>query len=174
MHQLIEDLLVLARSDEGALALRHDDVDIDDLLHAEAGRLRSTGLLRVVTHIEACRTIGDRPALARVLRNLVDNAARYAAATVLLDCHAERDHIVVRVADDGPGIPAADRTRIFERFVRLDPSRSRFSGGSGLGLCIVDEIVRSHHGTIAVSDAVQGGALFTLTLPLAQQCTEDR
>ena len=174
MHQLIEDLLVLARSDEGALALRHDDVDIDDLLHAEASRLRSAGSLRVVTHIEACRTVGDRPALARVLRNLVDNATRYASSTVSLDCHAEPGHIVVRVADDGPGIPVADRTRIFERFVRLDPSRSRFSGGSGLGLCIVDEIVRSHHGTIAVGDAVQGGALFTLTLPLAQQCAEDR
>jgi signal transduction histidine kinase len=169
MHQLIEDLLLLARSDEGAMALRHDDVDIDDLLQADASRLRGMGSLRVVTHIEACRTVGDRAALARVIRNLVDNAGRYASGTVWLDCHADSGHIVVAVADDGPGIPVQDRIRIFERFVRLDPSRTRFSGGSGLGLSIVDEIVRSHHGTVAVSDAAQGGALFTLTLPLGQQ-----
>jgi len=169
MHHLIEDLLLLARSDEGAMALRHDDVDIDDLLQAEASRLRSIGSLRVVTHIETCRTVGDRAALARVIRNLVDNAARYASGTVWLDCHPESGNVVISVADDGPGIPVRDRTRIFERFVRLDPSRARFSGGSGLGLCIVDEIVRSHHGTVAVGDAPQGGALFTLTLPLGQQ-----
>jgi signal transduction histidine kinase len=169
MHHLIEDLLLLARSDEGAMALRHDDVDIDDLLQSEASRLRSVGSLRVVTHIQACRTLGDRAALARVIRNLVDNAVRYASGTVWLDCHPGSGHVVISVADDGPGIPVRDRTRIFERFVRLDPSRSRFSGGSGLGLCIVDEIVRSHHGTVEVDDAPQGGALFTLTLPLAQQ-----
>jgi len=169
MHHLIEDLLLLARSDEGAMALRHDDVDIDDLLQSEASRLRNVGSLRVVTHIQACRTLGDRAALARVIRNLVDNAVRYASGTVWLDCHPGSGHVVISVADDGPGIPVRDRTRIFERFVRLDPSRSRFSGGSGLGLCIVDEIVRSHHGTVEVGDAPQGGALFTLTLPLAQQ-----
>lgn len=169
MHHLIEDLLLLARSDEGAMALRHDDVDIDDLLQAEASRLRSIGSLHVVTHIEACRTHGDRAALARVIRNLVDNAVRYSSGTVWLDCHPDSGHVLISVGDDGPGIPVEDRTRIFERFVRLDPSRSRFSGGSGLGLCIVDEIVRSHHGTVAVGDTPQGGALFTLTLPLGQQ-----
>ncbi len=171
MHRLIEDLLLLARSDEGAMALRHDDVDIDDLLQAEASRLRSVGSLRVVTHIETGRTVGDRAALARVIRNLVDNAARYASGTVWLDCQPESGHVVISVADDGPGIPVRDRTRIFERFVRLDPSRARFSGGSGLGLSIVDEIVRSHHGTVTVGDAPYGGALFTLTLPLGQQDT---
>ena len=169
MHRLIEDLLLLARSDEHATELRHDDVDLDDLLQAEASRLRAIGSVHVVTHIQACRTVGDRVALARVIRNLVDNAVRHAASTVTMDCHCESGRAVIIVADDGPGIPHQDRARIFERFVRLDPARTRSSGGSGLGLSIVEEIVRSHDGTVAVTDAVDGGATFALTLPLGQQ-----
>jgi len=69
------------------MQLRHDDVDIDDLLLAEASRLRGIGSVHTVTHIEGCRTVGDRAALARVVRNLVDNAVRHASGTVTLDCH---------------------------------------------------------------------------------------
>jgi signal transduction histidine kinase len=169
MRQLIEDLLLLARSDEDAMELRHDDVDIDDLLLAEASRLRAIGSVHTVTHIVACRTVGDRAALARVVRNLVDNAVRHASSTVTMDCRPESGYVVITIADDGPGIPAQDRARVFERFVRLDPTRTRSSGGSGLGLSIVEQIVRSHDGTVAVGDAAHGGAVFTLTLPLGQQ-----
>jgi signal transduction histidine kinase len=169
MQRLIEDLLLLARSDEQAVELRRDDVDLDDVLDAEAGRLRAIGTVRVASHIVACRTVGDRAALARVVRNLVDNAARHAASTVTMACRAESDHAVITIADDGPGIPAPDRARVFERFVRLDPARTRSSGGSGLGLSIVEEIVRAHHGTAEVGDAPGGGALFTITLPPGQQ-----
>jgi len=107
--------------------------------------------------------------LARVVRNLVDNAVRHAASTVTMDCRPAAGRAVITIADDGPGIPAQDRARIFERFVRLDPARTRASGGSGLGLSIVEEIVRSHDGTVAVADTVDGGATFALTLPLGQQ-----
>jgi signal transduction histidine kinase len=169
MRQLIEDLLLLARADEDAMELRHDDVDIDDLLLAEASRLRGMESVHTVTHIEACRTVGDHAALARVIRNLVDNAVRYAASTVTMDCHPESGHAVIIIGDDGPGIPAEDRARVFERFVRLDPTRTRSSGASGLGLSIVEQIVRSHDGTVTVGDAASGGAVFTLTLPLGQQ-----
>jgi signal transduction histidine kinase len=169
MRQLIEDLLLLARSDEDAMELRRDDVDVDDLLLAEASRLRALGSVHTVTHIEACRTVGDRGALARVVRNLVDNAVRHAASAVTMDCRPVAGNAVITIADDGPGISVQDRARIFERFVRLDPTRTRSSGGSGLGLSIVEQIVRSHDGTVAVGDAANGGAVFTLTLPLAQQ-----
>jgi signal transduction histidine kinase len=169
MQQLIEDLLLLARSDEDAMALRHDDVDVDDLLLAEASRLRAVGSVHTVTHIQPCRTVGDRVALARVVRNLVDNAVRHAASTVTMDCRPVAGNAVITIADDGPGISVQDRARIFERFVRLDPTRTRSSGGSGLGLSIVEQIMRSHDGTVAVGDAANGGAVFTLTLPLAQQ-----
>jgi signal transduction histidine kinase len=169
MRQLIEDLLLLARSDEDAMELRRDDVDVDDLLLAEASRLRAMGSVHTVTHIEACRTVGDRVALARVVRNLVDNAMRHASSTVTMACRPVAGRAVITIADDGPGIPAQDRARVFERFVRLDPTRTRSSGGSGLGLSIVEQIMRSHHGTVAVGAAANGGAVFTLTLPLGQQ-----
>jgi signal transduction histidine kinase len=169
MGQLIEDLLLLARSDEDAMELRRDDVDIDDLLLAEASRLRAVGSVQAVTHIEPCRTVGDRGALARVVRNLVDNAVRHAASTVTVACRPVAGDAVITIADDGPGIPVQDRARVFERFVRLDPTRTRSSGGSGLGLSIVEQIVLSHHGTVEVGDAAPGGAVFTLRLPLAQQ-----
>jgi signal transduction histidine kinase len=174
MHQLIEDLLLLARSDEDAMELRHEDVDIDDLLLAEASRLRGIGSVHAVTRIAACRAVGDRAALARVIRNLVDNAVQHASSTVTMACHPESGHAVITIADDGPGISAHDRERIFQRFVRLDPARTRSSGGSGLGLSIVEQIVRSHHGTVAVGDAARGGAVFTLRLPLGQHDSASR
>lgn len=165
MQQLIEQLLLLARSDEDALNLRQDDVDLDDLLSAEVSRLRAVGSLHIVSHIQACRAVGDRAALAQVIRNLVDNAARHALSAVELDCRYDAGLAVVTIADDGPGIPVQERARIFERFVRLDHARARTSGGSGLGLAIVAEVVRAHRGTVTVGDARHGGAAFTVTLP---------
>lgn len=165
MGQLLQDLLLLARSDEGALGLRWEDVDIDDLLEAEANRLGASGSVSVVTDIRACRVTGDRAALTRVIRNLVDNAARYARSTVTLSCRPVPGGVVITIADDGPGIPVGERKRIFERFVRLDAARSRTSGGTGLGLAIVAEVVRAHRGTVAVDDAAAGGAVFTVSLP---------
>ena len=165
MSRLLEDLLLLARSDEGALGLRGEDVDVDDLLAAEANRLGGSGSVSVATDIRACRVTGDRAALTRVIRNLVDNAARYARSTVTLSCRPAPDGVVITIAYDGPGIPAGDRSRIFERFVRLDAARARTSGGTGLGLAIVAEVVRAHRGTVAVGGAAGGGAVFTVALP---------
>ncbi|MFC9786871.1 ATP-binding protein [Rhodococcus sp. NPDC127528] len=167
MQHLVEDLLLLARSDEEGLEFQRVDVDLDDLLYGEEVRLRGIGSLRTVSRIAPCRVTGDRAALHRVVRNLVDNAARYARSTVTLDCHGIAGDAVVTVSDDGPGIDPADRERVFERFVRLDPTRTRSSGGTGLGLAIVEQIVRSHHGTVTVGESDDGGAVFTVTLPLA-------
>lgn len=165
MNRLLEDLLLLARSDEGALGLRREDVDIDDLLEAEANRLDGSGSVSVTTDIHPCRVTGDRAALTRVFRNLVDNAARFARSTVTLSCRSDPGYVIVTIADDGPGIAEQDRSRIFDRFVRLDPARARASGGTGLGLSIVAEVVRSHRGTVTVDDAAAGGAVFTIALP---------
>jgi signal transduction histidine kinase len=111
---------------------------------------------------------GDRGGLERVLRNLTDNARRHARSRVDVRAYATTDEAVIEVEDDGPGVPAADRERIFERFTRLDDARSRESGGFGLGLAIVRDIVERHHGTIEVTDAAAGpgaGARFTIHLP---------
>lgn len=165
MQTLVGDMLLLARSDERGLQLRPTEVDLDDLCEGEADRLRRAGV-RVVSDIRPVRVLGDRDKLARVLRNLADNAARHARTCVTLRLHTTEERAVLEVVDDGPGIPAEQRDRVFERFVRLDESRTRSSGGTGLGLPIVAQIVQAHHGTVTVAGAPSGGALLRVLLPL--------
>jgi signal transduction histidine kinase len=102
-------------------------------------------------------TVGDEDALRRIVGNLLDNATRHARSTVHLSAIAEGTTAVVTVVDDGPGIPAADRDRVFERFTRLDDGRARDAGGAGLGLAIVRELIRQHGGTVVLSDAFADG-----------------
>jgi signal transduction histidine kinase len=108
---------------------------------------------------------GDAQHLQRVLRNLLDNAARHATGKVTIDLRGDGEHADLLVSDDGPGIPAADRERVFDRFVRLDDARSRDGGGSGLGLAIARGIVAEHGGTLTVDDAPAGGAALHIRLP---------
>ena len=178
MQRLVDDLLVLARVDAagspdgGAASTKQDEVDLDDLVLAERSRLRSTTALDVEADIAPARVLGDAHQLAAVVRNLADNAARHAATRVSLRLSVRDASAVVEVADDGPGIPAGERERVFERFVRLDDSRERAeggSGGSGLGLAIVAGIVGVHGGTVVADAAVPGpGALVRVVLPLAE------
>ena len=166
LQRLAEDLLLLTRADEHSLALGRRPVDLDDLVFEEARRLReATGLRVDTTGVSAGRVDGDAAALRRLLRNLADNAARH-ARTRLAFSVAERDGtVLLEVDDDGPGIPAADRERVFERFVRLDDARARHHGGSGLGLAIVAELVAAHGGTVAVTASPLGGARVEVALP---------
>ena len=166
LQRLAEDLLLLTRVDEHSLALRRRPVDLDDLVFEEARRLRDATGLRVDTAaVSAARVEGDVAALARVLRNLADNAARHAGGRLAFSV-AERDGLaVLRVDDDGPGVPETDRGRVFERFVRLDDARARDGGGSGLGLAIVAELVAAHGGTVAVAASPLGGARVEVALP---------
>ncbi len=110
---------------------------------------------------------GNRVQISRVLTNLLDNAVRHAASQVTVHIEPGPWARIV-VADDGPGIPPADRERVFDRFVRLDDTRARTEGGTGLGLAIAREIARAHGGDLTAEDA-QTGARFALTLPLAVQ-----
>jgi signal transduction histidine kinase len=111
--------------------------------------------------------------LVRLLGNLLDNAERYAGSTVTVGAARLDGQALLTVADDGPGIPSADRERVFERFTRLDTARSRDAGGTGLGLAIAREIARAHGGTLRVEDA-PSGARFVLRLPLARAKPDDR
>src|SRR5690606_16112234 len=99
--------------------------------------------------------------------NLVDNACRYGAGRVGLSVARDGTDVVVRVDDDGPGIPVEERSRVFERFVRLDPARVRQHGGAGLGLAIVHSIVAAHGGSVTAQESPWGGARFTVRLPSA-------
>ncbi|MFB9238399.1 sensor histidine kinase [Plantactinospora siamensis] len=164
--RLVEDLLLLARIDDHRLRIRHDDVDLDDLAYAERERITvEHPHLTIHASIDPVRVTGDTEALQRVLRNLVDNAARHATTTMSLAVRSSGDTAELAVGNDGPPIAAADRERIFDRFVRLDDSRSRRDGGTGLGLPIARDIIAAHGGTLTVDDLTDGATL-RIRLPL--------
>jgi len=166
MRRLVEDLLLLAKADDTGLQIQRTDVDLDDLVGAELRRLRSAGGPEIEGVVPAVRVSGDVAKLSQVIRNLADNAVRAARSRVRFTL-AEHDGLAtVVVEDDGDGIPDAERDRVFERFVRLDASRDRGSGGSGLGLSIVREVVRGHGGTVEVGESPLGGARFVVSLPV--------
>lgn len=167
MQSLVDDLLLLARADERGLAVTRDDVDLDDLVSVGAERLCREASLHVSTDAAPTRVTGDPTQLSRMLRNLLDNAARHAVSTVSVSARACDEHAVITVDDDGPGIAPQDRERVFDRFVRLDAGRSRSSGRAGLGLAIVREIVAAHHGSVAITERPGGGTRVTVHLPLA-------
>ena len=167
MQRLVEQLLLLTR--EGAVARADQDVDLDDLALAEARRVVRSGLDVDTRGVGAGRVRGDLTALAQVVRNLVDNAARHADAAIALGVRDAGGLVELVVEDDGPGIPEDQRERVFERFVRLDEARARDAGGSGLGLAIVKEIVAAAGGDVAVSSSALGGARFVVRLPAAAE-----
>lgn len=107
-----------------------------------------------------------RDGIARVVRNLVDNAANHCESTVTAALITDGGSWQLVVTDDGPGIAPEDRAAVFERFARLDQSRSRNTGGTGLGLAIVASTVAEHGGTISISTADEGGAAFTVRIPI--------
>lgn len=169
LQRLVEDLLALARSDGGAGVLpdRRASVDLDDLVLRRARALRAEARVAVdVTGVGAVQVVGDADQLGRAVDNLLDNAARHATSTVTCTL-VERDGVaVLAVADDGPGIPADQRDRVFQRFARLDDSRTGATGGTGLGLAIVRAAVSAHSGTVAVDPTYGPGARIVVTLPL--------
>jgi signal transduction histidine kinase len=169
MARLVEDLLLLARMDDDGLRLRRQDVDLDDLVYTERDRLSlEHPALNVRATFEPVRVSGDADSLLRVVRNLIDNSARHAARNVTVSVGTRDGMAEIVVGNDGPPIPAADRERIFDRFVRLDDSRSRTDGGTGLGLSIARDIVAAHGGTLTVDDLGRGAAMrIRLPLPAA-------
>ena len=183
MQHLVDDLLQLARSDEQRSAPPDLPVDLDDLVLAEAKTLRAATSVAVdTTAVSAGQVRGDEAQLARLVRNLGSNAARHARTGISFGV-AEADGVVVlTVSDDGPGIPAADRERVFERFVRLDAARTRNigdsgdsgdlggaggAGGAGLGLAIAAGIVDRHRGAIRVT----GRSTLEVRLPAVSACS---
>jgi signal transduction histidine kinase len=166
LNKLVEALILLARADERGLQPRREEVDLDEVAEGERGRPADGKVVADVRSVPV-RVVGDRGQLARVVRNLVDNARRHARSHILVTVGQHEGEAVLEVSDDGPGVPPADRGRVFERFVRLDDARARSDGGSGLGLAIVAEVVAAHGGSVEVTDAPSGGALFRVRLPVA-------
>lgn len=196
IHSLADDLLLLARLDAAPAPPRTDEApvdlarlarditddyadrcdtivvhcDSDDDARAQADISSNTGTDADANTDTSVRINANPVRLERLLRNLLDNATRYADKRVEVSVHkdARAGIAVLTVRDDGPGIPAADRERVFERFTRLDDDRSRKTGGTGLGLAIAREIAERCHGTLRVIDT-ERGACFVARLPLAPE-----
>jgi two-component system OmpR family sensor kinase len=169
MSRLVADLMLLSRCDGGALPAVRRPVDVAGLLRAERPHLTAVAAghpLRV-----AARSVtvdADADALARAVANLVDNAAKYSPAGAPIEVAARPagDGVHLAVTDHGPGVPEADRVRIFERFYRGDPTRARATGGAGLGLAIVAGIAADHGGAVRAEETPGGGTTIVVHLPL--------
>ena len=170
MGVLIDDLLLLARLDQGR-PLERAAVDLEALVTDACNDARvSDPGRRVSARVTAPLVVpGDEARLRQVLANLLHNAVVHTppGTPIEVGLHEEGGCAVIEVVDHGPGIAAAARGRIFERFHRADPERSRDQGGSGLGLSIVAAVVDAHGGRVRVSETPGGGATFRIELPLA-------
>jgi signal transduction histidine kinase len=169
MERLVEDLLMLARSDSPS-AMRLELGDLQPLLAAEVESFSDSGGTRVeLGEVSDVQVAVDRERLARAVSNLLANAVVHAGSGGRVRVSAEEsdDGLAIRVDDDGPGVPPEDREKIFDRFARLDSSRSSDRGGSGLGLAIVRAVAQAHGGSARCSESPLGGARFTLWLPPA-------
>jgi two-component system, OmpR family, sensor kinase len=168
MGLLVDDLLLLARLDQGR-PLDRAPVDLTSMVNDAVSDARAADPGRpVIAHIDTPVVVtGDDLRLRQAVANLVRNALVHtpAGSPVEVDLHALDGHAVIDVIDHGPGVPAAQRERIFERFHRSDPLRSRDQGGSGLGLSIATAVVTAHGGRISVTDTPGGGATFRIEVP---------
>lgn len=168
--RLVDDMLTMARIDQG-LELRRVPVDLTELAlrAAENGRLTAPAA-RLTVVGDACPVLADPDRLLQILGNLLDNAVRVGgpSTSVTLTTSTRPEVAVLEVVDDGPGVPAAERERIFDRLVRLDDARARSGDtdrtGFGLGLPIARGLARAHGGDLVCRER-QGGAAFALTLP---------
>ncbi|MBM3671968.1 MAG: HAMP domain-containing histidine kinase [Actinobacteria bacterium] len=162
LEQAVTELLELARAEESA-DIERVDVDLDDVVLSETQRERRVPV--DTSRVSAGRVRGSEPQLARVVRNLLDNACRHARSQVAVAVAAQNGSVWLSVDDDGPGVPPGDRARVFDRFTRLDEGRVRDAGGMGLGLSMVKAIVDRHGGAVAIDEAPLGGARFVVRLP---------
>ena len=160
--RLAEDLLVLARADEGQLQRRQETVDTRELLDVVARRFSAAGRPIEVDAPPGLTVTGDRLRLEQALGNLVDNALRYGSGTVRLAARQDDGGVTLSVEDEGAGFPAAFLPHAFERFTRADVARTR--GAAGLGLALVQAVARAHGGRAIAANLPGGGAVVTLTM----------
>mgnify|MGYP001007262265 CR=1 FL=1 len=172
MTKLVEDLLTLARADEGAANLEHEPVPLGAVLE-DLGRdmeaLANSKNIQLSVDAEPLEVTGDRHRLRQLATILLDNALKYtpAGGKVTLRCVGHGKSAEVSVTDTGPGIRPDEQDKIFDRFVRADSARTRAAGGTGLGLAIARWIAEAHGGRISVESVPGNGSRFIVRLPLA-------
>jgi two-component system OmpR family sensor kinase len=176
MGELVEELLLLARLDQG-LQLERKRVDMSALVAAAADAARAADPRRLlqVDSQSPLFVLGSESRLRQVVDNLLTNARVHtpAGTPIHLRLAAENAKVVLEVADEGPGVPAEDADRIFERFYRTDRSRTRNQGGTGLGLAIVRSLVEGHGGTVGYRPRAGGGSVFRVVLPMTSAAAGD-
>ncbi|MEV6171618.1 HAMP domain-containing sensor histidine kinase [Streptomyces sp. NPDC051954] len=168
LEEIVADLLLLARLD-ARQPLKLQPLSVTDLVRRTiAERYRHQPVVLLTDSASDTTVTGSRTALARLLTNLLDNGLRHAHSSVTLEVLNIGGELVVEVIDDGPGIPATDRERVFDRFTRLDNARTPSEGGTGLGLAIARDIATAHGGTLTAEapPTTDSGARMVLTLPL--------
>ena len=167
LTRLAEDLLVLARADEGRLPLRRARISVHELFESVARRFEpraaEQGRALQVSAADGEQIVADRLRLEQALGNLVDNAFRYGDGAVRLDAERDDGTVTLRVSDQGEGFEPEFLPRAFERFARADEARSR--GATGLGLALVAAVARAHGGTAQAANDAEGGASISLALP---------
>lgn len=170
LESLVNELLHYARFERNEALPDVEEIQLIPWLEAIIDNARGYAgnltLLCIKNDIPTNRTFHGAPRhLARVIHNLLRNAVRYSQQNIHIQLEQDTRHIIIHIDDDGIGIPSTDRTRIFDAFTRLDDSRSRQSGGHGLGLAIAKRIVEAHSGTLTIAISPLGGARFTVVLP---------
>ncbi|MEN9324394.1 MAG: hypothetical protein RL414_148 [Actinomycetota bacterium] len=171
MGSLVEDLLLLARIDQ-AREMELKPVNLETVLESAVASARAAGPDHPVSFTPSSEeffALGDEPRIHQVVANLLANARAHtpAGTEINVSLHRQDDGISIAVADNGPGLSEEDQKKIFERFYRADPSRVRIDGeGSGLGLSIVDAVMKAHNGSVSVTSELGKGAVFKLFFPL--------
>ena len=167
LTRLVDDMLVLARADAGGYPIVQTQVRLDQLVAEcvrEFGAPAEDKNIALNADLHPTTMTGDETLLRRMLSNLIGNGVTYtpSGGSIDVSLRATDGHLLLRVSDSGPGIPAEDRERVFERFVRLDPARA--AGGSGLGLAIARWIAEAHEGTLRVESSSPSGSVFVASL----------
>lgn len=169
LKRLIEDLLQVASAEHGDMAPEHRPIDVAMLVGGVAGDLAGTSGHRLTAHVDpGCTGLRSDPHRVRqILSNLVENAIKYApSGAIEVLARPAPAAVDLLVVDHGPGIPAADRERVFERFVQLDQSSTRRQGGTGLGLYLCRQLASLLDGTLTLEETSGGGCTFRLRLPV--------
>lgn len=174
LDKLVQDLLTLNQMESGVVKFHFEDIDLKEVIlelieQFEHKADKRKVMIRFYFDKEkSYRTSADKDKISQAIQNLIANAIKYnhKGGEVIIQLKTSKKNLIIKIKDNGKGIPQEDLSRIFERFYRVDKSRSREKGGTGLGLAIVKHILEGHKSRISVSSMVGKGSTFSFTLPL--------